>query len=545
MNRRMAIIGAGPRALGALEALARQDLHGWQVVVFDPEATPGAGPNFDPAQSPLCLLNLPIRAVELPPAPAGFADFADWLGDSGRNGDRFPARNELGAYLAARWQVLAATAPFAVELQRTRVQAARHDSQGWMLETRDARQRTASHGPFAELLLTQGQPATRPDTQLALWQDHAQAIGAALMPAYPAEALLAAARDWTGRHVAIRGLGLATLDVLRLLTLGAGGRFHEGRYLPSGREPARILPFSRDGLPPWPKPATAALDHALSPTAEETRVFAGALARALAQPDPVPALCEALIAPARRILAAQGAAETDEAAIRRWLDAEREAPGSQGPQEPVAALKAGIAMASGQHPPDPGYVIGQIWRHWQPSLRQGFDPAPPPPGTAAAILAFDEPLKRYSYGPPICAAQEVLALVQAGLVDLRAADDPRVLLTDTGWQLVEDDATACVSVMVDAVLPAPDLDRIDDPPLAGLHERGLIRARGKDLAAAVQPDGRTNAPGLALLGRMTLGSVVAPDSIHDCFGASATRWAIGVVERGSWTGSARTYKEHS
>lgn len=539
MNQRIAIIGAGPRALGALEALARQDLQGWQVVVFDPVATPGAGPNFDPAQSPLCLLNLPIRAVDLPPSPAGFAEFADWLGEGGTDGERFPSRTELGAYLAARWQALAAAAPFSLDLQRARVQDAERDKDGWHLRTGDA-----SHGPFAELLLTQGQPSTRPDKQLARWQEHAQATGATIMPAYPAGALLDAVRDWTGRNVAIRGLGLATLDVLRLLTLGAGGSFQDGRYLPSGREPARILPFSRDGLPPSPKPANAALDRAMAPTAQETDAFAETLTKALAGPDPVPTLSEALIAPARRILAAQGA-EADEADIRRWLEQEREAPASQGPQEPVPALKAGIAMASGNMPPDPGYVIGQIWRHWQPNLRQGFDPAPPSPDTATALLAFDEPLKRYSYGPPLCGAQELLALVQAGLVDLRAADDPKVLLTDEGWQLVEADATARASVMVDAVLPAPDLDRIDDPLLAGLRDRDQIRARGKDLAVAVQPDGGAGAPGLAMLGRMTLGSVVAPDSIHDCFGASATRWAAGVAQRAAWTESARTYKEHS
>lgn len=538
MNRRIAIIGAGPRALGALEALARAGLRDCQVTVFDPKAKPGAGPNFDPGQSPLCLLNLPIRAVDLPPSPAGFPSFADWLGAAGDGAERFPSRTELGAYLAARWQALADDAPFAVDLCRAHVRAAERSDAGWTLQTWDA-----THGPFAELLLTQGQPATRPDKQLARWQDHAQQAQVPLMPAYPADDLLHAARDWTGRNVAIRGLGLATLDVLRLLTLGAGGQFLDGRYLPSGREPARILPFSRDGLPPCPKPATAALDRAMAPNAQETDAFAKALTVALVETNPVPELCAALIAPTLRILAACGA-EAREAEVRDWLAREREAPGSQGPQEPVAALRHGIAMAGGSQPPDPGYVIGQIWRYWQPVLRQGFDPDPPAPKAAAAVLGFDEPLKRYSYGPPVSAARDLLALVEAGLVDLRAADDPKVLLIDTGWQLVEEDTTARAGVMVDAVLPPPDVDRIEDPLLAGLRDRGLIRARGEKLAVAVAPDGQAGAPGLALLGRMTLGSVVAPDSIHDCFGASATRWAAGLSARTAWTAPAGTYMEH-
>ena len=44
------------------------------------------------------------------------------------------------------------------------------------------------------------------------------------------------------------------------------------------------------------------------------------------------------------------------------------------------------------------------------------------------------------------------------------------------------------------------------------------------------PDGRP-APGLAVLGRMASGSVIAVDSIHDCFGAAAERWAEGVAAR--------------
>jgi len=37
--------------------------------------------------------------------------------------------------------------------------------------------------------------------------------------------------------------------------------------------------------------------------------------------------------------------------------------------------------------------------------------------------------------------------------------------------------------------------------------------------------------GLCLLGRLALGSVVAADSLHDCFGEASHRWAEGVVDR--------------
>jgi uncharacterized NAD(P)/FAD-binding protein YdhS len=118
-----------------------------------------------------------------------------------------------------------------------------------------------------------------------------------------------------------------------------------------------------------------------------------------------------------------------------------------------------------------------------------------------------------------------------------AAEDPKIRLTQDGWQLSEGDDSAQASVMIEAVLPAPDLSRIDDPLLAGLMRDGRVVACGKGLGARICADGLLMArdgqpqPGLAMLGRMALGSVIAADSIHDCFGAAADRWAEDVLKR--------------
>ncbi|MGN7799498.1 FAD/NAD(P)-binding protein [Leifsonia sp. 22587] len=69
-------------------------------------------------------------------------------------------------------------------------------------------------------------------------------------PAFTADADLSALRP--GRLVAVRGMGLAAVDLVVLLTEGRGGRFERDsgglRYRPSGREP-RILIGSRRGVP--------------------------------------------------------------------------------------------------------------------------------------------------------------------------------------------------------------------------------------------------------------------------------------------------------
>ncbi|MFU1479231.1 FAD/NAD(P)-binding protein [Roseovarius sp. C7] len=541
---RVAIIGMGPRGLGALDALARrateleQEL---QVDVFETGNIPGPGPNFHPDQSDLCLLNIPLRSIELGDAAGddiGPGRLADWAED-GEDGETYPPRAFLGAYLARWYSHLETAAPYLhITHHRQFIRDIRGQSGAWYLRGQEG-----AYGPFEEVLLTQGQPETDPDPQIARWQDHLQTgtakeSSAELIAAYPANRLMAAAQAWRGRNVAIRGLGLSTLDVLRLLTLGQGGHFAEGQYHPSGDEPARILPFSLDGHAPVPKPDTAELDARFNPTDAETRSFERELAAAL-RLDPKSAVAhvaQSLLAPTYRILSEAGV-DCAEGSVEAWLETEREHPGAQECNPPVAALRHGIEMAMGTRPPSPGYVIGQVWRKWQNTLRQGFNPGQPAVETAHALVGFDEGLKRFSYGPPVCAAREMLMLIEVGLVDLHAADDPDVLLTKEGWQLLPEDESSAASVMVDAVLPPPSLDRCRDPLIMALRKRGHVTPFGEGMGARMAPDGRLIGTdghpreGLSLLGRLALGDVVAVDSIHDCFGAASARWAEGAASR--------------
>lgn len=538
-GRRVAVIGMGPRGLGALEALAER-IGGTGLLIdldiFDPVAHAGAGPNFNPDQSELCLLNLPVREISLnSPSYAGtqLGEFSDFLSPPS-DPETFPPRAQLGRYLAARFDDLVGNVQsMHLTQHKVKVQKISNSSDGWWIDANDRR-----FGPYEEVLLTQGQPDTTPDDQMARWQSHARDSAADLIAAYPAAALLEAAREWAGRTVAIRGLGLSTLDVLRLLTCGMGGHFADGRYHRSGREPARILPFSLDGHAPLPKPATAALDKNFDPTPEETNAFEAAFAKALtAEPnEALRIICEAFLVPATRILGATGSA-ADENGVQQWLATERDTPGAQETRSPTEALRVGIHMADGSLPPSPGVVIGQLWRKWQNALRRGFNPARVNAETAKALIGFDEGLKRYSYGPPIRSAKELLMLIEAGLVDLRAADDPDIQLTHDGWQLVEDDTSVTVSAMVDAVMPPAALERSKDPVITNLMDESRLCVVADGLGAQTEADGQLVdrngrvQHGLSLLGRLALGSVIAVDSIHDCVGAATDRWADGVIAR--------------
>src|SRR5690606_3894572 len=253
----VAIVGGGPRGLAAVEAVAGQmQDRKVAVTLFEPHKAPGAGPNYAPDQTPLNLLNIPLRAIDLPEPEQGEA-FEAWF-DGAYGLDDYPPRAVIGGYLQARFAALHER--LAIEVVGREVIDCDPVKGGWLLSTNDG----SDHGPFVEVLLCPGHQPVR-DRQIERWRKHAAGADAILCEAYPTAALLAAT-EWQGRTVAIRGFGLAMIDATRALTEGLGGRFEteaDGRltYSASGREPARLMPFSLNGIPPAPKPATAAIDR--------------------------------------------------------------------------------------------------------------------------------------------------------------------------------------------------------------------------------------------------------------------------------------------
>ncbi|UWQ24972.1 FAD/NAD(P)-binding protein [Leisingera aquaemixtae] len=538
-RRRVAIVGFGPRGLAALEALVRRASGAGAALavdVFEPSSWPASGPSFSPGESESCLLNLPVRSIDLPPPPfarEGEGSFADWMGLTGGDGEAYLPRARLGAYLNARFETLLAQLPSHITVTRraVRVTEARRGGEGWHLYAQGV-----AHGPFGHVLLSLGQPETASDDQLCRWQDHADRHSLPLRPAYPGKGLIDAAEDWAGRVVGIRGMALSALDVVRMLTLGLGGRFAGSSYIASGREPARIVPFSLDGHAPAPKPLDAKLDARFDPSQEESAAFEEALRAGLSEHpgsglEPVRGVLES--AALRVIRAGGGAVQSDE--VREWLELESERPGSQEQRGTLDALRAGISQAEGREPPAVGYTIGQLWRKWQPLLRRVFDSASVSAATAQEFVSFDDGLKRYSYGAPVETARQLRILIETGLVDPRAADDPDITLTPQGWKLHSGGHTVTASVMIDAVLPQPALAPVTEPLVAGLRQDLALKPLGDRLGARCAPDAALIAAdgvrvaGLALVGRLANGSAIATDSIHDCFGSIPDRWARSVL----------------
>lgn len=257
---RIAIVGIGPRGLTVLERLvANQRVHkggAVEVYVFDPNP-PGTGCH-DPDQDEHLLVNTVAGQItqfsdetvtQAGPVLDG-PSFHEWLAEenerkgTGRrvHADSYYSRAAFGRYLHWCYHYLVALAPpnLAIMLVRDEVLSLHRADGLWLLQT------GTDSFPADFVVLTTGhtKPAPR---------------GATTTPAgtlviddpYPIREQLA--RIDRGMTVGVEGLGLTCMDVIAELTVGRGGRFRvddEGRktYVASGREPS-IVAYSRSGLP--------------------------------------------------------------------------------------------------------------------------------------------------------------------------------------------------------------------------------------------------------------------------------------------------------
>ncbi|GGZ41656.1 adenylate cyclase [Streptomyces inusitatus] len=251
----IAVIGAGPRGAGFLERLAAnaRELYGdlpLEVHLIDPHP-PGPGRVWRADQSPLLWMNSMAEDVTMftddtvrqegPVRPG--PTLAEWAGVDGRT---FSARTSQGSYLRWFYERAVAALPPSVTVHEHRTTALR------VTGPRDGPQRIrlAGGGPSltADLvLLTLGHLDAEPDAEQSALAAFADRHGLLhLPPDFTADSDLD--RIPAGEPVIVRGLGLAFIDLMVLLTEGRGGRYENGEYVPSGREPV-LYAGSRRGVP--------------------------------------------------------------------------------------------------------------------------------------------------------------------------------------------------------------------------------------------------------------------------------------------------------
>ncbi|MER7843839.1 FAD/NAD(P)-binding protein [Kitasatospora sp. NPDC096077] len=280
----LVIVGAGPRATGLLERIAANAAEllpadrPLEIHLVDPYP-PGAGRIWRHEQSPLLRMNsmaedvtmftderatiegpvrpgpslaewalrqhefAPHREVDDPAVRAELRDLAP---------TDFPTRRAQSAYLDWVFRRAVADLPphITVTVHRDTVRRIDGPADGPQTVHLDGGTLTADH-----VTLTLGHLDSAPHPRYAADAEFAARHHRFhLPPAYSADIEARLDRIAPGEQVVLRGLGLASVDLVAMLTEGRGGRFEptgDGpalRYLPSGREPVLHL-GSRRGVP--------------------------------------------------------------------------------------------------------------------------------------------------------------------------------------------------------------------------------------------------------------------------------------------------------
>lgn len=570
----LAIIGIGPRGLSALEhfcnAISKySDLNFPCITMYEREYTPGSGQVWSTAQSSVNWLNISQRALhELKGREAidsanvqisGFPSYIDWLPKKERNSsdeqpDLFPPRSLMGKYLFERFESItkSLSEQACFNVVQADVKKITYHNQQFTLHCENDKADS-----FDEVLLCIGHQPIEKDEQLAEWYSYALNKKDALLftEPYPVERLQE--EPLNGKNnIAIRGFGLATLDVIRALTIDRGGNFEivnehtfESVYHASQKNPLQIIPFSLDGKPMVSKPLNARIDNKFTPSEEEMEDFKSSIrvyTDGEKEADDIHFLKSAIAKIAA--LQYQGLeeqaihqfeqTETLVQTIYQWLEEEDiKHPALYNAQETVTTIDDYNQMALGDRLITLDYCVGQVWRHCQPDMYQLFSHAKLNNELMAKVVVLDERMKRYAYGPPLESMQQLLALHKAGILNFDYVNNPTINLVENGWEISKDSSDTICSTMINSILDAPALLKVTSPLITNLLSDDLLQPVHSELGIKTKPNGlielkreQEQIP-LTALGRLCQGSVLGVDAILECFRLRIDDWAEGVVER--------------
>ena len=550
------VVGAGPTALGVLDRLlAHAGGRPLAVHLVDPHP-PGGGRVWRSAQSALLWANsqacdvtvLPDASVDVPgPRTTTLWDWVQrvgvtlpgGIGEQARSmtATRFPARTLVNGYLGWVRDELAAVPGLTLHEHRRRVVDLRTDPTGAWVVLDDGTELAAD-----AVVLAQGHLDALPTPAEEEVACAAAEHGLTFVPTgYTADLDLAVLQP--GEDVLVRGMGLAAVDLVTLLTGGRGGEFDRDAagtlvYRASGQEPVLHL-GSRRGVPyraklgyPWagpPVPLEFFTPHAL------TEVFGDRPLDLRADLAPVVArelgwahyteLFRAhparVTVPWAEFAAAYRAGTADEELVAAAVPD----PADRFDLADLDRPLAGLTCSDTQ-------LQSRLREHVRADLVRAADPAHSADsavfatllqchGTVAGLLRDGRLTERsarddvagwwmnlFSYlasGPPPPRLEELLALSRAGVVHFLGAGTT-VALEGGRWtaRSATTGATTRAAALVEARIPGVDLARTTDELLVRMLGRGEVAPqagrlrvdpRRRVVGAAGDPDERVFAVG--------------------------------------------------
>ena len=570
----IAIIGCGPRGLSALEnvliALAKAETKTLpKIIIFEKSSQLGCGAIYNLDQPDTNWLNISERALTIAERPTlefknfkveGFKSYHEWTGKSkdeiiNNKHEVFPKRSEIGKYLKARYNTVAKILEEhnILSVFNAEVIEVENNNPCFTITVKSGKTYNAD-----DVVLTIGHQETECSQQLKDWLKYAKnnnAVNLFLNP-YPIKHLLSVNYKTEAHTVGLRGFGLATIDVARAIVKANGGYFevidtetNKMKYHP-GESSLKLVPFSLDGLPMASKPLNSKIDALFTPSDAKILSFKSELLQIRDNKNYSNGntfLIEAIAT----VVAHQYIKLGNHAYQHNFTEKELKVITEAYLQDnsfthdlilshdnaPEAIIQAYVDMATATKPISLDYCLGQVWRHCEPTLYAMMSHSKLKDNVINQVIALDERMKRYAFGPPIESLQQLLALTYQGTLDLNFVNDPDITLKENGWQLQKHNQEITVDTMINAVLDSPKIEKVIAPIVTNLLSDNLIQPIHSKLGVDTQPNGLVNSNNkrqtlnLAVLGRLAKGSVVGVDAILECFGPRIKDWANGVVER--------------
>ncbi len=573
-KRILGIVGIGPRGLYALEQLLAElekqaAKRALALYLFEATGNFGNGAVYDTHQVETNWINITERILCLEQRAAinwgalaipAFPSYHEWFEIEPQNlaltqADNYPPRAKLGVYLKARFDSLIQPllAAEVVTLIKERVETLSILADGKInLQTN-----LQAYDKIDEVLLTIGHQPTVLSKQISTWESYfaTDNKNTLFKKPYPIKDILISENLSPESTIGIRGFGLAMIDVVRGIAnqFGSFSVVEESTHKCSYRAEQPLsnffVPFSLDGLPPAPKPLTAKLDRWYQPTEAQLAQFKSSIGdRSKQQKANSPAFLINAIVPIAAALYAKlpqryGLSTLNhsaiEAIVRAWLKEEHYAhplifPADESAQKTMQAF---VGMATGTQAVSLDFCIGQVWRHCQPSIYEKLSFNECTDDVFVKIIELDERMKRYAYGPPVESIQQLLTLIEQGVLTLDFVDNPEISLSRAGWELQSGENKITVDLMVNSVLDAPKIKAVDAPIVKKLLSNDLIQPLHDDYGvlthetAYLIPEKEDQVVPIALLGRLAKGTIIGVDAILECFGERPKKWAAEAVSR--------------
>ncbi|MEZ6091736.1 MAG: FAD/NAD(P)-binding protein [Pirellulaceae bacterium] len=541
---RLALIGCGPRGMYCLERLTHVlETHPTsrrvRVDIYEPAPYPGAGNIYDLRQPAYLRMNFSNRHInachpnarlgEGSPKPILTESFLQWnqsrqLCDNAP--ESYAPRSVIGGYLHdAYQQVIARLSNVAdVSLHPSQVTNLRRIGSRWRIWSE---RMTVNYDSVVVTVGHEGWRCSQPHRPDEVIADVACV--------FPTTERLSETAIPAGSVVAMRGFGLTWIDAVLALTEGRGGKFVQDEhkrwsYTQSGREPAKLHPFSRTGRPMLPK-VDASIGDGLSTLWNRYRRKLARLRRDASsdndrllhfRTDVWPLVIAAADEALRSMRPDLPSVDVSDwyRDWKRWRICG---------DDVRHRLQHAYDVATGVAPVDEAWALGETWRRLYSKLvaivsHDGL--------VAESLSDFESvarEMERIAFGPPAENVGRLLALHDVGLIDFNNLIEFEPCRSSNGsLSLCCDGESVAVDKLVDATIPGPFhsqrgglLERLmNDPMLSPTHGPLRIDPQGRPLGEEDQP-----LPNIAVFGRSTEASVLGNDTLSRTLHSEIDRWS--------------------